>query len=127
VRNGASVLKVLLETAGDLMGGVLHIISNLTESISAVKTSLSGILPLVFDVLGMVSGRVSQTVGPAIEWIGDTKGIISDGIVQAAKSSGNLFSGLVEGTQGFKAGLLEGIKLGVNDETSPPPENNPWR
>ncbi|XP_021960999.1 uncharacterized protein LOC110856763 [Folsomia candida] len=126
VRSGAVVLKKLLETVGDVTGGLLHVLSNLVASLAAAKTSLSGTLPFAFDILGDVSGRVSQTVGTAVDWVAGTKEILASGVVQAAKTGGNLFSGLVEGTKGFSTGLLEGIKYGVNDET-PPPSEQAWR
>lgn len=126
VRSGALVLKKLLETVGDVTGGLLHVLSNLVASLAAAKTSLSGTLPFAFDILGDVSGRVSQTVGTAVDWVSGTKEILASGVVQAAKTKGNLFSGLVEGTKGFGTGLLEGIKYGVNDET-PPPQENAWK
>jgi len=125
LRSGAVVVKKLLETLGDITGGVLHVVSNLVASIAAAKTSLSGTLPFAFDILGDVAGRVSQTVGTAVDWVGGTQEILASGVVQAAKTGGNLFAGLVEGSKGFSTGLLEGIKYGVNDET-PPPQENPW-
>jgi len=126
VRSGALVLKRLLETFGDVAGGLLHVTSNLVASLAAAKTSLSGTLPFAFDILGDVSGRVAQTVGTAVDWVSGTKEILSSGIVQAAKTKGNLFSGIVEGTKGFGTGLLEGIKYGVNDET-PPTQEPAWK
>lgn len=125
VRSGALVLKKLLETVGDVTGGLLHVLSNLVASLAAAKTSLSGTLPFAFDILGDVSGRVSQTVGTAVDWVAGTKEILASGVVQAAKTGGNLFAGLVEGTKGFSTGLLEGIKYGVNDET-PPAQEQAW-
>jgi len=120
------VLKKLLETIGDVTGGLLHVMSNLVASLAAAKTSLSGTLPFAFDILGDVSGRVSQTVGTAVDWVSGTKEILASGVVQAAKTKGNLFAGLVEGTKGFGTGLLEGIKYGVNDE-EPPEQENSWK
>ncbi|ODM95709.1 hypothetical protein Ocin01_10975, partial [Orchesella cincta] len=126
VRSGALVLKKLLETVGDVTGGLLHVLSNLVASLAAAKTSLSGTLPFAFDILGDVSGRVSQTVGTAVDWVSGTKEILASGVIQAAKTKSNLFSGLVEGTKGFGTGLLEGIKYGVNDET-PPQQEAGWK
>lgn len=126
VRSGALVLKRLLETFGDVAGGLLHVASNLVASLAAAKTSLSGTLPFAFDIVGDISGRLAQTVGTTVDWISGTKEILSTGVVQAAKTKGNLFSGIVEGTKGFGTGLLEGIKYGVNDET-PPTQEPAWR
>ena len=128
LRSGAVVIKRLLETFGDVTGSLLHVFSNLVASLAAAKTSLSGTLPFAFDILGDVSGRVAQTVGTAVDWVSGTTEILSQGVVQAAKTKGNLFSGLVEGTKGFKNGLLEGIKYGVNDEQPPAdPNAHAWR
>ncbi|CAG7828643.1 unnamed protein product [Allacma fusca] len=128
LRSGAVVIKRLLETFGDVTGSLLHVFSNLVASLAAAKTSLSGTLPFAFDILGDVSGRVAQTVGTAVDWVSGTTEILSQGVVQAAKTKGNLFSGLVEGTKGFKNGLLEGIKYGVNDEQPPAdPNAQAWR